>query len=163
MQDQERELLQRGFGTLQELEKERVAVLLQAGQSLAASYSSAVEGMPAAAAALEQMLGGLGDAGEAGVQHLAKVAAGERALLDVIGATAVVEGTAVFHDGLWPWDVPHASACSCCCCKRASEWSQRDYHVCNSCSGYIRCTRSCWRRVDCAERCVLVLRASRKP
>jgi hypothetical protein len=78
LQDQERELLQRGFDTLQDLEQERVAALMQAGQALAESYSSAVAGMPAAAAMLQGMLGGLGDAGEAGVQHLAQVAAGER-------------------------------------------------------------------------------------
>lgn len=75
-QDQERELLQRGFDSLQDLERERVAALQQAGQSLAASYSNAISGMPAAVTGLQEMIGGLEDAGDAAVQHLAKVAAG---------------------------------------------------------------------------------------
>ncbi|WIA39345.1 hypothetical protein OEZ86_005457 [Tetradesmus obliquus] len=85
-QDQERELLQRGFDSLQALEQERVAALMQAGQALAESYSSAVAGMPAAAAMLQGMLGGLGDAGEAGVQHLAQVAADMRATSEQLAA-----------------------------------------------------------------------------
>jgi hypothetical protein len=84
LQDQERELLQRGFATLQDLEQERVAALMQAGKALAESYSSAVAGMPAAAAMLQGMLGELGDAGEAGVQHLAEVAAGNCHLLGML-------------------------------------------------------------------------------
>lgn len=78
-QDQERQLLQRGFDVLQSLEQERVSQLAAAGTALAAAYASAVAGLPAAADSLRGMLQGLGGAGEAGLAHLAQVAAGARA------------------------------------------------------------------------------------
>lgn len=52
---------------------------LLAGQTLAASYPAAVESLPPAAEELRTRLGGLGGAGEVGLQSLAKVAAGEGA------------------------------------------------------------------------------------
>jgi hypothetical protein len=48
-----------------------------AGQTLAASYPAAVQSLPPAAEDLRGRLGGLGGAGEVGLQSLAKVAAGE--------------------------------------------------------------------------------------
>lgn len=48
-----------------------------AGQTLAASYPAAIESLPPAAEDLRGRLGGLGGAGEVGLQSLAKVAAGE--------------------------------------------------------------------------------------
>ena len=57
-----------------------VSMLLSAvpaGQTLAASYPAAVESLPPAAEELRSSLGGLGGAGEAGLQSLAKVAAGK--------------------------------------------------------------------------------------
>jgi hypothetical protein len=78
-QDQERDLLQRGFEALQTLELERVAQMSQAGQALASSYSSALSGLPAAAEELKGMVAMLGGGGEAGLAHLAQVAAGRAA------------------------------------------------------------------------------------
>jgi len=48
-----------------------------AGQTLAASYPAAVQSLPPAAEQLRARLGGLGGAGEVGLQSLAKVAAGK--------------------------------------------------------------------------------------
>lgn len=47
-----------------------------AGQTLAASYPAAIQSLPPAAEELRSRLGGLGGAGEVGLQSLAKVAAG---------------------------------------------------------------------------------------
>ena len=49
-----------------------------AGQTLAASYPAAVESLPPAAEELRTRLGGVGGAGEVGLQSLAQVAAGEQ-------------------------------------------------------------------------------------
>lgn len=47
------------------------------GQALSASYPAAVQSLPPAAEELRGRLAGLGGAGEAGLQSLAKVAAGK--------------------------------------------------------------------------------------
>lgn len=68
--------MQQGFDTLQALEQERITALLKSGDTLAAAYCSAIQGLPAAAEGLKETLTGLHSTGEVGVQHLAQVAAG---------------------------------------------------------------------------------------
>jgi hypothetical protein len=63
------------------------------GQALSAAYPAAVQSLPPAAEALRLKLGGLGGAGEAGLQQLAKTAAGVRACVCVESAGRCCSGS----------------------------------------------------------------------
>lgn len=69
-----------------------------AGQTLAASYPAAIESLPPAAEDLRSRLGGLGGAGEVGLQSLAKVAAGE--LAGVLYGLCLAAGLCIIISGL---------------------------------------------------------------